>query len=85
MTTIVNGLKTAITTAWNGIKTTVSTVVNAIKTTVTNVWNGIKTAVTSVVNYSIFKVPFSDALLFSAYFQTRIIQKKELAIVNNFG
>lgn len=50
VTTVVNALVTAVTTAWNAISTAVTTVVNAIKTVVTTVWNGISTAVTTVVN-----------------------------------
>ncbi len=45
-----NGIKTAITTAWNAIKMTVTTVVNAIKSVVTTVWNAIKMALAPILN-----------------------------------
>ena len=47
---MVNGIKTAVTTAWNGIKSVTTTVFNAVKTAASTVWNGIKTTITTVVN-----------------------------------
>ena len=47
---IIAGIKTAVTTAWEAIKTATSAVFNAVKTTATTVWNGIKTAIDTVVN-----------------------------------
>lgn len=50
VSTVVEAIKKAITTAWNAIKTTTTTIFNAVKTAATTAWNGIKTAVTTVVN-----------------------------------
>ena len=50
VSTVVEAIKKAITTAWNAIKTTTTTIFNAVKTAATTAWNAIKTAVTTVVN-----------------------------------
>jgi len=38
----VNGVKTAVSTAWDGIKTVTSTAFNAVKTAASTAWNAIK-------------------------------------------
>ncbi len=50
ISTVVNGIKSTITTVWNGIKTVISTVTNGIKSTLTSIWNGIKNVISNVVN-----------------------------------
>ena len=50
MSTVVNGIKSAISTGFNAAKSTVTNVMNGIKSKVTTVWNAVKTTVSNVVN-----------------------------------
>ena len=46
---VVNGIKTGISTAFNAVKNTISTIFNGIKSVTTTIWNGIKTAITKPI------------------------------------
>ena len=47
---MVNGVKTAVSTAWNEVKNVTTTVFNAVKTAASTAWNAIKTTITTVIN-----------------------------------
>jgi hypothetical protein len=48
--TVLNAVKTAVTTAWQAIQTATTTVFNAVKTAASTAWNAIKTTITTVIN-----------------------------------
>lgn len=50
MQTILEAIRTVITTVWTAIQTAVTTVVNAIKMVIDTVWTAIQTKITTVVN-----------------------------------
>jgi len=51
VTTVVNGIKTAITTPINAAKSTVTSVLNGIKSAFTSVFNGIKSFLSPIVSW----------------------------------
>lgn len=49
ISTVINAIKSAVSSGWNAIKSAVSTAVNAVRSVVTSVWNAISSFISSVV------------------------------------